>query len=101
MVCYCVRLWLRVDTSSLGLLSVNMSGLHKIQNFSVLLLVRLVWDLALARIFQEIAKYFFSCFSCHSCLLSSVPFFTLVFEGHLVVSPPCLKLNGGEANRRL
>lgn len=46
VVCYCVRLWLRVDTSSLGLLSDNMSGLHKIQNFSVLpgllCLVRLV-----------------------------------------------------------
>ena len=36
VVCYCVRLWLRVDTSSLGFLSVNLSGLHKIQNFSVL-----------------------------------------------------------------
>lgn len=46
VVCYCVHLWLRVDTSSLGLLSVNMSGLHKIQNFSLLpgllCLVRLV-----------------------------------------------------------
>ena len=40
-------------------------------------LVRLLQDLALAKIFQEIAKSFFWSFSCQRCLLSSVSFFLL------------------------